>query len=460
MSIPVRVLSYLQGLGINYQIIPLPVTHSLSEAARAAAIPRAQLVRCVLLDNGTELLLALAPTSHLLDFSTLASSLGQTLTLCDETRATAVFEGYEAGCRPPLPELLGLSAVVDTSLLTLAEVYIEPGCHDCLLKLQQSEFTRLVRQARPGQFSIPEEKLRVSHARAMAETPTLLTPLRMRQRVEETFDLPTMPAMAEQILKLRVDPHATAADLAKVVNSDPSLAAQIISWASSPYYGYQGTIRSVEDGIMRVLGFELVLNLALGLAVGKTLRVPHDGPLGLRAFWRQAIYTAVLTERLVRLMPARIRPQRGLAYLAGLLHNFGHLLLGHVFPPQFFLVNRYVEINPQLTVASIESHVLGVDYREMGTWLMQAWHMPDEMLETVRHHHQESIDTPYSPYSNAVLLACRLLARIGMSDERNTEISARLLEMLGLKSDEVEALFEEVMAQGESLDQLSRQLAA
>lgn len=464
MTIPARVLTYLQGQGINYQIIPLPRTHSLYDAAHVAHIPMPHLVRAVVLESGSELLMTLLPASHLLDFSTLAASLRQELNLANDTRLARVFMGCEPGCRPPLPELFNLSAAVDTSLLSLPEVYIEPGCHDALLKLEQAEFTRLVRRARPGQFSVPREQLRVASGgdadRKIDSSVSQLTPLRMRQRVEETFDLPAMPEIAQQVMRLRVDPNATAADLAAIVNRDPSLAAQVISWASSPYYGYQGTIRSVEDAIARVLGFELVMNLALGIAVGKSLRVSHDGPLGLRAFWRQAIYTAVLSERLTRQVPAKLRPQRGLVYLAGLLHNFGHLLLGHVFPPQFFLINRYVEVNPQIPVSEIESHVLGVNYQEIGAWLMQAWHMPDELIETVRWHHQEEFSSRYAAYSNLVLVAGRLLARNHMSDQRSTLIPEAVMEFLGLTPEQIETVYDDVMAQGEELEQLSRQLAA
>lgn len=463
MAISPRVLTYLQGQGISYQIIPLPITHSLSEAAEAAKVPLNHLARTAMLEAGQELLMAMVPASHLLDFSTLTASLHQELCLAGEGRLERIFQGCEAGCRPPLPELFNLPAAVDTSLLGLAEVYIEPGCHDCLLKLEQADFTRLVRRARPGQFSVPREQLRSSSGEVERKLETgvsQLTPLRMRQRIEETFDLPSMPEIAQQVMRLRVDPNASAADLAAIVNRDPSLAAQVVSWASSPYYGYQGTIRSVEDAITRVLGFELVMNLALGIAVGKSLKVSHDGPLGLRAFWRQAIYTAVLSERLARLVPAKLRPQRGLVYLAGLLHNFGHLLLAHVFPPQFFLISRYIEVNPQFPVAEIESHVLGVNYQEIGAWLMQAWHMPEEMVEAVRWHHQEEFSSRHAAYSNVVLLACRLLARSDVADYRSTVLPKAVLEYLGLSEAQVEKVYEEVMAQGTELDNLSRQLAA
>lgn len=87
------------------------------------------------------------------------------------------------------------------------------------------------------------------------------------------------------------------------METDPPLAAQVISWAVSPYYAAPGKIRSVEDAIVRVLGFDLVINLALGLSLGKGLALPKDQPRHRTPYWQQAIYTAALIEGLARAMP-------------------------------------------------------------------------------------------------------------------------------------------------------------
>ena len=101
--------------------------------------------------------------------------------------------------------------------------------------------------------------------------------------------------------------------------SIPALAAQVVSWAASPYYAAPGKIRSVEDAIVRVLGFDLVINLALGLALGKSLSLPKDHPQQATPYWQQSIYTAAVIEGLIRAMPRAERPEAGLTYLGGWL---------------------------------------------------------------------------------------------------------------------------------------------
>jgi HD-like signal output (HDOD) protein len=200
------------------------------------------------------------------------------------------------------------------------------------------------------------------------------TARRIQKRLEETIEIPPLADTAQKIIKLRVDPNATIDDITGVVETDPALAAQVVSWAASPYYASPGKIRSVEDAIVRVLGFDLVINLALGLALGKTLSLPKDHPQQATPYWQQSIYTAAVIEGLTRAMPRAERPEAGLTYLAGLLHNFGYLLLAHVFPPHFSLICRHLEVNPHLCHSYVEQHLLGISREQIGAWLMKLGH--------------------------------------------------------------------------------------
>ncbi len=79
----------------------------------------------------------------------------------------------------------------------------------------------------------------------------VFTARRIQQRLEATIEIPPLAETAQKIIKLRVDPDATIDDITGVVETDPALAAQVVSWAASPYYASPGKIRSVEDAIVR-----------------------------------------------------------------------------------------------------------------------------------------------------------------------------------------------------------------
>ena len=286
------------------------------------------------------------------------------------------------------------------------------------------------------------------------------TQLRIKQRLEETLEFPPLPETAQRIIKLRVDPNADIKDLADIVETDPALAAQVVSWAASPYYAAPGEIKSVHDAIVRVLGFDLVLNLSLGLALGKTLNMPKDQAKGFTPYWQQAVYAATAVEALVGVIPAKERPTMGMAYLSGLLHNFGYLILAEVFPPHFSNICRYQEANPFSSHCHIDRHLLGVTREQMGAWLMRLWNMPEEVCTALRFQNEGGFDGDDSAYSNLLFIAMRLLRQQGIGDAPLTPIADSVFERLHLDRDKATAAIETMMESSKELNLMASNMAA
>ena len=285
----------------------------------------------------------------------------------------------------------------------------------------------------------------------------------LRHRSEAINELPAMPEMARRLLILRSNPYADVDDLARVVEMDPSLSAQIIRYARSPFFSYRGEVISVQSAISRVLGYEPVMSIALGIASAAPFRVPQEGPLGLRRFWRDAIYCASLCQALINVMPFDHRPRPGLAYLGGLLHNFGTVVLGHLFPESFDRLNRALEEQPERGLDEIERELLDVGHHEVGEWLMQAWRMPGEVINAVAHHHDPHYDGVHAVYPNLVLTANRLLAAHGIGEGRVGEESPLplegLLERLELHREPMDRVVDELLVGRGNLDDMAARMA-
>ena len=291
----------------------------------------------------------------------------------------------------------------------------------------------------------------------------------VRKRLEQLYSLPPMPQVALRILQIKDDPDSSVDDLAACVELDPSLAAQVVRYARSPFFGYKGDINTIRDAIHKVLGFNMVTNISIGLASGKGFKNPAEGPLGLNEFWRQATYSSVIVQEIAKIMPKDKRPNLGLLYLAGLLHNFGYLLLGHLFKPEFFLLNKLVSANVDVPVTDLEKQVLGMGdaqhvislgHQKLGAWLMHSWNMPAEVVVTLGEHHNEEYDGDYSIYPSVVLISDRLLKSRDIGDGDSDEIPDSVLERIGLSLEQVQEVFEQVMSGSDSLETLASQLAA
>lgn len=455
----VSLIDYLHQHCVPFTVIHHTSCEGLETAAALSQIPYHKVLRTVLLQDKRGPLMAILPADHLLDFQALCQYLDRELSVVSKEEARGKFYGSEPGTTPALPVFFGIEGILDEAIQGLDEVYIEPGVHHQWLKISSRDFLQLHGDLWRGKFSCPRDQL---GQRSLPEFKNVIhhfLPQRLKERTQDTIDLPAMPPMADAILRLRVDPGAQSKDLAAIIEKDPSLSAQLISWAQSPFYGYAGKVTSVECAIVKVLGFDLVMNLALAIAIGKSIKAPLEGPLGLKAFWLFSVFCGVLVEQLVHSMPVDKRPFRGLAYLSGLLHNFGHLVLAQVFPPQYFLLNRYIEANPDISWCEIEHYVLGVGHEQIGAWLMNAWHMPEELIFCVRRHHQEEYASAHGVYSNLVLVATRLLKQKGLGDATHSDLPPGVLDMLGLTETQCQETLAQLFEQEDEITALVNQIA-
>ena len=255
--------------------------------------------------------------------------------------------------------------------------------------------------------------------------------IRLKQRLEETLEIPPLPASSHRIIRLSSDTKAGTDELCDVIALDPSLAAQVVSWASSPYYSAPGAIESVEDAIIRVLGFDMVMNLALGLSMGNAFQAPEDGPRHYEDFWLDSVSNAVLVESLVKAMPNQGRPKIGHAYLAGLLHNFGYLAISTILPPHFSILSRYQEANAHLSSELIEMQILHFTKEQLGSWLLRYWSLPDNIWTAIRYSKKPHY------YGEHAILAKLLYVSFQLRNEGIIEPS--VLQEIGLTLEEAEA---------------------
>lgn len=468
MAIPDRIQSYLHHRGVSYSVLTHLPTETLQQAAHATGIASGQLARAVVLLDGKGLVMAVLPSDHLLDFTALCALLNRELEPIPLTQLADILDDCEPGTCPPLGTVYRLEEVVDTALLNQSEVYFEAGTHTELVRVSGEAFRLLKQECRAGSFSKPHADLRQTPSvSADAADPTQLrqtinqfTPAHIKRNIEEFIELPAMPSSAQAILGIYANPKADVDDLARIVEHDPGLAAKVIRYASSALYGYKGKLTSIKEAIARVLGFDMVMNLAMAITIGNSFRLPPDGPLGLNAYWQHSVYCAALCERLARALPRELRPRLGTAYLAGLLHNIGRLLLGHAFQTEHFLLNKFVLANPEIPVNDIERFVLGVGHEQIGGWLMEAWHMPEELTIAVRWHHDTDYWDQHAIYPQLVLLANRLLKRHGIGDAESEQLPKAIMEMLELSEEQVVAVCAHVMKGSENLDSVALQLVA
>ena len=282
----------------------------------------------------------------------------------------------------------------------------------------------------------------------------------MRQRIEATTELPAMPEIAQALLKLSSNPDGNLQDLVDIIEHDPSITAQLMRYARSAFFGYSAEITSLQQAVTAVLGYGLSLDIAIGLSLGKAFNIPNFGPMGLYPFWRHAVYSAALCQRLSYCISGPQRLQPGMAFLAGLLHNFGVLLVAHLFRREALQLAQRIEADAERPVIDIEREMLGADHPEIGAWLLQHWNLQEEIVTSVAEHHHPQYTGKHAGYAHTVLVADRLLKRHDIGDAESDELPEELLTALGLSVEDAETALEATITAGPDLELLARQFPA
>ena len=421
-------------------------------------VPSRNIIKMILMSDTLGRAQVIFPADCMLDVDALNQSLGRTLVALPNEDVSSLTARYSLQELPAIPDITGLPAIIDTRVLENDEIYVEAGEPDKLIKLSKALFKVSIKKAQEAQFVVPVSSIPWQQTNTDADMEKInhaiekFTSLRIKKRLEDTLELPPLPQSAQDIIKLRSDPDAGSDELATIVERDPSLSAQVVSWASSSFYNAPGKIKSVHDAIIRVLGFDMVMNLSMGLSLGRTLNLPGDEPEGYTPYWHQAMWVALGTTSLISKIEPAYRPGYGISYLTGLLHNFGYLILSHVFPPHFSLICRYIEANPHLDSAVIETFLLGITREQIGSQLMSVWNMPAEVITALRHQKNEDYEGANAEYANILTLAQELLAKHGVLKTPYLGINQTILDNFQLSEADAD---EAILALLKSQDDVS-----
>lgn len=465
MALPVTIERLLTKHQVNYQTLTLSGMEEANVRERFDSLRSLGAARSVIMTDDKGKLLVVFPCDSALNVNRLNQSLNRSLRAATDGELRNFYDKHSLSTMPAIPNLAGLPTVIDESLCELETVVLDSGDRSDIIELSGDELKKLIGDAKilPVSESIValDKAVRdgVSEEQKIFKAIENFTTLRIQQRLEETLELPPLPETAKKIINLRVDPNADINDLSNIVEMDPSLAAQVVSWASSPYYSAPGKIKSIHDAIIRVLGFDMVLNLALGLSLGKTMSMPKDGPRGSASYWNQAVYTAAAVEGLVTAIPRKHRPSFGMSYLSGLLSNFGLLLMAEVFPPQYSQVCRHLEANSHLPHYYIEQMVLGVTREQLSAWLMGVWNMPEEVVTALRHQQNPEFADEHAEYAKLLFVASGLLQRHLPGYFNVCAPNEGAFDELTLDMTEAEVTMSNILASAVELDEIARQLA-
>ncbi len=213
--------------------------------------------------------------------------------------------------------------------------------------------------------------------------------------------VPVLPVIASRLISMAADPDVPILELSKLISKDQVLASRLLGLANSAYHAAMQEISTITEAIIRV-GANGVRNMVVTVCFSSRLYDPNVyGPQG-RAMTDHGVGTAYVA----RLLAERIEESEDEAFLGGLLHDIGKLLIYRQAHDQ--KRRSGVAVPPEEVEATVAAF-----HPAMGSLILQRWRLPLALEEPVRWHHEPAMAGAETRRVKLVYMANRLSHRYG-----------------------------------------------
>ncbi|MDX9790316.1 MAG: HDOD domain-containing protein, partial [Candidatus Kapabacteria bacterium] len=201
-------------------------------------------------------------------------------------------------------------------------------------------------------------------------------------KLESIRNLPTMPIIVSEVLNAVDNPKSSAASLAKIIEKDQSLTARVLRIANSPFYGYTRKISTIDLAIV-IMGFNTLKEIVLSIVIQRFFSRVKTRVFNIKDFWQYGLFCGSASRLLSRKLGYKLA---GEAFVAGLMHDIGILIIAEYFTPQFMEIKKYAAEH-LVSHTEAELAVLDTTHAEIGAWIADKWNLPEKIADSIRNHH-------------------------------------------------------------------------
>jgi len=218
----------------------------------------------------------------------------------------------------------------------------------------------------------------------------------IRRVVARIDTLPSMPASCLAIMAELQSEEASIQQVAGLIAGDLGMAAKILQMVNSAFFGLYRRVNDVKDAVM-LLGLDAIKALVLSINVFSAFN-PRQMPfLDVGLLWEHSLATGGYAKQIVTYRRMG-REQATAAFLAGMLHDIGKLVLAVNFSDVYRRFLGTAPAAPDQRLAR-EREAIGTSHAEIGAYLMGLWGLEPTILSAIAFHHRplESQTASFGP---------------------------------------------------------------
>jgi len=265
--------------------------------------------------------------------------------------------------------------------------------------------------------------------------------------IEKTYELPTLPVIATQVIEILDDPNSSVKDLTAIITNDQVIMSKILKLVNSAFYGFPQKITTIARAVT-ILGFNTVKGLILGVSAFDALKTKE---FSLVEFWNHSITTATAAKYIAK----QIRyPKEEEAFTVGLIHDIGKLVMVMNKPKEYKEIMVLIN-DKELMPIEAEEQILDFNHSQIGGLAAEYWNLPHIYSDTISHHHRPE-DSTIDPILTKLLFLSDIAANIFIKEKEFPvllEIRQNIMEQLKFSDNQWQLLIQHLLAKKDEINE-------
>lgn len=254
---------------------------------------------------------------------------------------------------------------------------------------------------------------------------------KIRDRIlYEVEGLPSLPDSLSNIINLCRLPSLDVDRLAKEINTNPAISADLMRLANSPAFRTRNKITNTKQAI-NMLGSKNVLNM-LYIINARTI-MEEKYPL-MKKEWEHAQRASSYSQQLAKL----IKQEKDIEtiMLGSLFHDIGKIVLISIEGELFDMITKLIKMKEIDRSSPIEEVSIGISHSKLGALIAEKWNFPPELIACIQYHQQPfTAPKQYREIAEITYMA-NIMANIATSKMTYYSIDHGILEKFNLTSQE------------------------
>ena len=280
----------------------------------------------------------------------------------------------------------------------------------------------------------------------------------MERAMRSLQDLPPFSPIVTRLMASLAGEDVSFTEIGELIEKDAVLSGNILSLVNSAMYARRSAVTSVRYALS-LLGVNKIRNIVLGMQVsGMWNQSKCPQGLSMARFNQHATAVGMLSDFVAQHVPVEY-PEG--AFVGGLLHDVGRLLLGLGLPKEFAAaLAKHQETGASLVECEMQQ--LQFTHATLSGQVLKIWKLPDPIRVAVARHHNPEMGSEAGstqiPLSHVISAADKFVNSIGFSTVQGnpTEPDFGAIEALGLAKARAEKLVADFQTEFEATAQFFR----